>query len=92
MRATIRRKKAAITKLQAEINKEQQQIKDYETTLEHFVRRTVRYKKLRSGGGNWLMTENSIVRKNGEITPQKEGTIDPENGKVLLVKPENEGF
>ena len=33
--ATIRRKKAAITKLQAEINKEQQQIKDYETTLEH---------------------------------------------------------
>ncbi len=38
------------------------------------------------------MTENSIVRKNGEITPQKEGTIDPENGKVLLVKPENEGF
>ena len=32
---TIERKKAAIAELQAEINKEQQQIRDYETALEH---------------------------------------------------------
>ena len=32
---TIKRKKAAIAELQAEINKEQQQIRDYETALEH---------------------------------------------------------
>ena len=32
---TIERKRAAIAELQAEINKEQQQIRDYETALEH---------------------------------------------------------
>jgi dTDP-4-amino-4,6-dideoxygalactose transaminase len=32
---TIERKKAAIVELQAEINKEQQKIRDYETALEH---------------------------------------------------------
>lgn len=32
---TIERKKAAIAELQAEINREQQQIKEYETALEH---------------------------------------------------------
>lgn len=32
---TIKRKKAAIAELHAEINKEQQQIRDYETALEH---------------------------------------------------------
>lgn len=32
---TIERKKAAIAELQAEINKEQQQIRDYEMALEH---------------------------------------------------------
>lgn len=34
---TIERKKAAIAELQAEIYKEQQQIKDYETALEHLA-------------------------------------------------------
>ena len=34
-RETIERKKAAIAELQAEINKELQQIRDYETALEH---------------------------------------------------------
>ena len=32
---TIERKRAAIAELQAEINKEQQQIRDYETAIEH---------------------------------------------------------
>lgn len=34
---TIERKRAAIVELQAEITKEQQQIKDYETALEHLT-------------------------------------------------------
>ena len=46
---TIERKKAAIAELQAEINKELQQIKDYETALEHVSDVLSTAKKMEAG-------------------------------------------
>ena len=38
------------------------------------------------------MSENSIVRKNDELVPQEDGSVEPVYGKVLKVTPGTEGF
>ena len=50
--ATIKRKKAAIAELQAEIDKEQQQIKEYKMTLSHLTEAISAVKERGPQGGN----------------------------------------
>ena len=38
------------------------------------------------------MSENPIVRKNDELVPQEDGSVEPMYGKVLKVTPGTEGF
>ena len=38
------------------------------------------------------MSENPIVRKNDELVPQEDGSVEPVYGKVLKVTPGTEGF
>ena len=50
--ATIKRKKAAIAELQAEIDKEQQQIKEYKMALSHLTEALSVVKEIGPQGGN----------------------------------------